>query len=181
MSTHRHMHIYMSPHCDLDCTDSKTIFYMTFWLKLICHVHTKFSYKRLNHKPLESFVNETTHGPKVSQMTKIRLAFICSTLHENIMLKAVTLVINVCPLSPVLYFQWCMHESALWMMWTASSLCLCLNLNGSHICSSHATVPYSREYAISMVIDDQLPNILAADGDSGSVWDFLCCFIMSEL
>ena len=65
--THAHLH---DPHFDLDCTDSKTIFYMTFWLTLICHVHTKFGYKRLNHKPLESFVNETTHGPKVSQMTK---------------------------------------------------------------------------------------------------------------
>ena len=41
-------------------------------------------------------------------------------------------------------------------------------------CSSHATVCYSMEQAISMVMDNQSPNVLAADSDSGSVWEFLC-------
>ena len=36
-------------------------------------------------------------------------------------------------------------------------------------CLSHATVRYSTEQALSMVMDDQLPNELAADSDSGSV------------
>ena len=41
-------------------------------------------------------------------------------------------------------------------------------------CLSYATVRYSTEQALSMVMDDQLPNKLAADSDSGSVWDVLC-------
>ena len=36
-------------------------------------------------------------------------------------------------------------------------------------CSSHATVCYSMEQAMSMVMDDRSPNVLAADSDSGSV------------
>ena len=36
-------------------------------------------------------------------------------------------------------------------------------------CSSHATVHYSMEQAMSMVMDDQSLNVLAADSDSGSV------------
>ena len=34
---------------------------------------------------------------------------------------------------------------------------------------------------MSMVIDDQWLNVLAADSDSGSVWDLLGDFIVSEL
>ena len=36
-------------------------------------------------------------------------------------------------------------------------------------CLSYAIVRYSTEQALSMVMDDQLPNVLAADCDSGSV------------
>ena len=41
-------------------------------------------------------------------------------------------------------------------------------------CSSHATVEYSMEHTVSMVMDDKSPNALAADSDCGSVSDFLC-------
>ena len=40
--------------------------------------------------------------------------------------------------------------------------------------SSYATVHYSMEQAMSMVMDDRSPDVLTADSDSGSVWDFLC-------
>ena len=33
----------------------------------------------------------------------------------------------------------------------------------------HATVPYSTEKTMSMVMDDQSPKALTADSDSGSV------------
>ena len=38
-------------------------------------------------------------------------------------------------------------------------------------CSSHATVRYTMEQAVNMVVDDQSPNVLTADSDSGI---FLC-------
>ena len=41
-------------------------------------------------------------------------------------------------------------------------------------CSLHGTVHYSMEQAMSMVMDDQSPNVLAADSDSGSACDLLC-------
>ena len=41
-------------------------------------------------------------------------------------------------------------------------------------CSQCAAVHYSMEQAVSMVIDDQSSNVLIADSDSGSVWNFLC-------
>ena len=44
----------------------------------------------------------------------------------------------------------------------------------SRSCSSDKTVPYSTEQALSMVMDDQSPNVLAADSDSGSFEDFRC-------
>ena len=40
--------------------------------------------------------------------------------------------------------------------------------------SSPANVCYSTVQAMSVVMDYQSPNVLAADSDSGSVWDFLC-------
>ena len=34
---------------------------------------------------------------------------------------------------------------------------------------------------MSMVMDDESPDVLAADSDSGSVWDFNANFIINEL
>ena len=44
----------------------------------------------------------------------------------------------------------------------------------SRSCSSRAAVGYRTEQAVSIVMDTLLPNVVAADSDSGSVSDFLC-------
>ena len=41
----------------------------------------------------------------------------------------------------------------------------CLSMS----CSSHATVHYTTEQAVNMVVDDQSLNVLTADSDGGSV------------
>ena len=41
-------------------------------------------------------------------------------------------------------------------------------------CPSDKTVHYSMEQTVSTAVDDQSLNVLTADSDSGSVWDFLC-------
>ena len=39
--------------------------------------------------------------------------------------------------------------------------------NSSRSCSSRSAVGYSAEQAMSLVTDDQSPNLLAADSDNG--------------
>ena len=47
--------------------------------------------------------------------------------------------------------------------------------NGLHFINIHTyNCYYSTKQAVSMVMDDQWPNVLAADSDSGSVWELLC-------
>ena len=74
-------------------------------------------------------------------------------------------------------FHLAMESRCLCLIFTAFSIFFQLAKMASTVslsCSSDKTVHYSTEQAMSMVMDDQSPNVLAAGSDSGSVRDFLC-------
>ena len=65
-----------------------------------------------------------------------------------------------------------MESRCLCLIFTAFSIFFQLAKMASTVslsCSSDKTGHYSTEQAMSMVMDTQSPNVLAADSDSGSV------------
>ena len=103
-------------------------------------------------------MNEATRGPRASHMTKTRPAFI----------KSRNLFVFVRLLLRFHFFFRLVKIAS----------------TSSMNCSSHVTVRYSMEQAMSMVMDDQLPNVPAGDTVTVTLVRFeifFVDFIVSEL
>ena len=95
-------------------------------------------------------MNETTRGPKFSHVTRqkyVRLSFSVE-------------------MSMSLFEFYCVFSKQIRLAKTAHT--------SSMSCSSHRTLSYSTEEAVSMNMDHRSQNVLAADSRIGSVSDFLC-------
>jgi len=95
-------------------------------------------------------VNETTRGSKFSHVTRqkyVRLSFSVE-------------------MSIYLFEFYCVFSKQI----RPAKMAHTLSVNGS----SHGTLSYSTEEAVSMDMDHRSQNVLAADSGIGSVSDFLC-------